>query len=106
MNEKILPLSEEKYYELISFLISSAYLMGKGEQYEEGYPSFRLMDFANKLTESIIESGGFQGEEWPLTLLKKFEEGDHLLSTDIEAYFDHLDNMLSMVTEEMIRRSG
>lgn len=106
MSEKNLPLNEEKYYDLISFLVSSAYLMSQGEQDEEGYPAMRLMEFANRLTQSIIDSGGFQGEDWPQTLIKKYEEGDHLLSKDIDAYYEHLNDILSLVTEEMIRRAG
>jgi len=106
MSEKTLPLYEEKYYELMSFLVSSAYLMGQGEQYEEGYPSMRLMDFASKLTQSIIDSGGFKGEEWPQNFLKKNEEGENLLMTDIEAFLEHLNDVLRLMTEEMIRRAA
>jgi hypothetical protein len=105
MTEKILPLREEKYYELISFLVSSAYLMGRGEQYEEGYPSMRLMDFACNLTQSIIDSGGFKEEEWPRIFLEKYEAGEPLLSTDYEAFLEHLNDVLSFTTDEMIRRA-
>lgn len=106
MSEKILPLGVEKYYELISFLISSAYLMGQGEQYEEGYPSMRLMDCASRLTQSIIDSGGFKDEEWPQKFLKKYEEGENLLMTDIEAFLEYLNDVLRLMTEEMIRRAA
>jgi hypothetical protein len=105
MSEKNLPLSEEKYYELISFLVSSAYLMGKGEQYEEGYPSMRLMDFASNLTQAIIDSGGFKDEKWPRIFLEKYEAGESLLSTDYEAFLEHLNDVLSFTTEEVIRRA-
>ncbi len=106
MNKKIYPLSEDKYYELLSFLVSSAYLMGQGEANEEGYPSLRLMDFARRLTQSIIDSGGLEDEDWPQQFIKKYEEGENLLDTDIEAYYGHLGDVLGLMTEEMIRREG
>jgi hypothetical protein len=106
MSENILPLNEDKYYELISFLVSSAYLMGQGEQYEEGYPSMRLMDFASNLTQSIIDSGGLKDEEWPRIFLEKYEAAGPLLSTDYEAFLEHLNDVLRFTTEEMIRRAG
>jgi hypothetical protein len=106
MNKKILPLSEEKYYELMSFLVSSAYLLGQGEAHEEGYPSMRLMDFARRLTQSIIDSGGLEGEDWPQKFLNKYEEGENLLGTDVEAYYEHLSCILRLMTEEMIRQEA
>jgi len=106
MSKKIYPLSEEKYYELMSYLVSSAYLMGQGEANEEGYPSLRLMDFARRLTQSIIDSGGMEEEDWPQEFIKKYEEGENLLDSDIEAYFGHLGYVLGLMTEEMIRREG
>jgi hypothetical protein len=106
MSKKVLPLSEEKYYELMSFLVSSAYLMGQGEANEEGYPSMRLLDFANKLTQSIIDSGGFEDEVWPKEFLQKVEGGEDLLMTDVEGFYEHLSEMLRLMTEEMIRREG
>jgi hypothetical protein len=106
MSKKVLPLSEEKYYELMSFLVSSAYLMGQGEANEEGYPSMRLLDFANKLTQSIIDSGGFEDEIWPQEFLQKVEGGEDLLMTDVEGFYEHLSEMLRLMTEEMIRREG
>ena len=36
--DKSLVLQEEHFYELLSFLISSAYLMSQGEEFEELYP--------------------------------------------------------------------
>ena len=106
MNNKIYPLSEDKYYELLSFLVSSAYLMGQGEANEEGYPSLRLMDFARRLTQSIIDSGGLEEEDWPQEFIRKYEEGENLLDSDIEAYYGHLGYVLGLMTEEMIRREG
>jgi hypothetical protein len=106
MSKRIFSLSEEKYYELMSFLVSSAYLLGQGEAHEEGYPSMRLMDFARRLTQSIIDSGGLEGEGWPQKFLKKYEEGENLLGTDIEAYYEHLSYILRLMTEEMIRREA
>lgn len=90
----------------MSFLVSSAYLMGQGEANEEGYPSLRLMDFARRLTQSIIDSGGFEDDDWPQGFIKKYEEGENLIDTDIEDYYAHLGHVLGLMTEEMIRREG
>ena len=62
---KSLVLQEEHFYELLSFLISSAYLMSQGEEFEELYPSLRLIDGANRLTKYALESGGLEDESWP-----------------------------------------
>ena len=70
MSQKTLPLDEQRYYELLSFLVSGAYLMYQGEQYDELYPSLRLLQGASRLTQSIIDSGGFAGESWPTSLWK------------------------------------
>jgi hypothetical protein len=105
MSEKILPLREEKYYDFISYLISSAYLMAQGEQYEEDYPSNRVLDFAKNLTQAIIDSGGFKEDEWPQLFIAKFDvEGD--LWADHELHLKFLEDLMQITTEEVIRRAG
>ena len=64
MTEKGLLLNEEHFYDMLSFLVSSAYLMAQGEEFEELYPSLRLIDGANRLTKYALESGGLEDESW------------------------------------------
>ncbi len=106
MSGQVLPLDEEQYYELISFFISSAYLMHhQEEQYEELYPSFRLLDGAKRLTESIISSGGFEDDVWPRSFVEKCEEGFELLMTDQAAFIEFIDESTRMLAIEMKKRS-
>ena len=105
MSDKILPLSEEKYYDFISYLVSSALLMSQGEQYEEDYPSNRMLGFAKGLTEAIIESGGFGDDPWPQQFIEKFDiEGD--LWGDHTLHLEFLEGLINLMTDEMIRRAG
>ena len=106
MTRQVLPLDEEQYYDLISFFISSAYLMHhQGEQYEELYPSFRLLDGAKRLTESIISSGGFEDDVWPHSFVEKCEEGFELLMTDQQAFVEFINESTRMLANEMKKRS-
>jgi len=106
MTERLLPLDEERYYELLSFLVSSAFLLCHGEQDEAYYPSLRLMDGANHLTRSIIASGGFEGEGWPQQFVERCEAGLNLLMTDEEAFVDFVNESTRMLAREMKQRSG
>ena len=64
MTEKGLLLHEEDFYEMLSFLVSSAYLMAQGEEFEELYPSLRLIDAAKRLAKYVLASGGLKDESW------------------------------------------
>lgn len=80
--------------------------MYQGEQYEELYPSLRLLDGAKRLTESIISSGGFEGESWPHSFVERCEEGFGLLMTDQEAFVEFISDSTRMLAIEMKKRSG
>ncbi|MCJ7625950.1 MAG: hypothetical protein MUO76_20855 [Anaerolineaceae bacterium] len=104
MTKQVLPLGEEHYYDLNSFFVSSAYLMYMGEQEEDLYPSFRLMDAAKRLTEYIISSGGFKSESWPQSFLEKCEQGI-ALSSDKDAFIEFLNDSTRMLANEMKNRA-
>jgi hypothetical protein len=105
MTKKVLPLDEEYYYELISFFISSAFLMSTGEQDEDLYPSLRLMDSAKRLTEYIISSGGFEGESWPHTFLERCEQGIASMELSRDAFIEFLSNSTRLLATEMRNRA-
>lgn len=105
MTRQSLPLDEERFYELLSFLISSAFLMCHGEQDEEYYPALRLMDGANRLTKSVILSGGFEDEDWPHRFVEECEKGLNLVMTDQGAFVEFVNESTRMLANEMKRRA-
>ena len=102
--DKSLVLQEEHFYELLSFLISSAYLMSQGEEFEELYPSLRLIDGANRLAKYALESGGLEDESWPRSFLNECEKGLDLMGTDNKAFTRFLLDSTRMLAKEMKRR--
>lgn len=102
--DKNLVLQEEHFYELLSFLISSAYLMSQGEEFEELYPSLRLIDAANRLTKYALESGGLEDESWPRSFIDESKKGLDLMGIDNEAFIGFLIDSTRMLAKEMKRR--
>jgi hypothetical protein len=105
MTEQVLPLRAEDYYDLLSFLVSSAFLLCHGEHDEEFYPSLRLMDGASRLTKAIIAGGGLEDEGWAHAFVAKCEAGLNLLMTDPEAFVEFVDESTRMLAKEMKRRA-
>ena len=106
MKEKGLVLQEEHFYELLSFLISSAYLLSQGEEFEELYSSVRMMDAACRLTNLALLSGGFEDESWPRLFSNECERGLELMSKDNDAFIEFLQESTLMITKEMKTREG
>ena len=104
MTEKGIVLREEHFYEMLSFLVSSAYLMSQGEEFEELYPSLRLIDAANRLTKFALESGGLEEENWPRSFQNEIEKGIGLMGRENEAFTEFLLNSTLMLVKEMKRR--
>ncbi len=102
--DKSLVLQEDHFYELLSFLISSAYLMSQGEEFEELYPSLRLIDAANRLTKYALESGGLEDESWPRSFFDECEKSLDLMGIDNEAFTGFLIDSTRMLAKEMKRR--
>jgi hypothetical protein len=99
--DKSLVLQEKHFYELLSFLIASAYLMSQGEEFEELYPSLRLIDGANRLTKYALESGGLEDESWARLFSNECEKGLKLMETDKEAFTEFLSDSTLMLAKEM-----
>jgi hypothetical protein len=106
MTEKVLPLGEERFYDLLSFMVTSAFMLSYAEQDDELYPSLRLMDGANRLTKAVIDSGGFEGETWPQEFVARCEAGMNLLMTDEEAFLEFLGESTRMLATEMKSRAA
>ena len=105
MTEQVLPLDEEYYYELISFFVSSAFLLCHAEQDDRYYPSLRLMDGASRLTKYLIQSGAFEDEAWPHEFVERCESGLNLLMSDEEAFVAFITESTRMLAEQMKARA-
>ena len=100
MEESTLNLNEKQYYELIAFIVTSAFLMYQGEQYEELYPSIRLMDIASRLTKNLIENDNFEGENWPHNFVENLDHSFSSLETDKQGFVDFIQNtMVELVSK-------
>jgi len=104
MIEKGSLLSEEQFYDLLSFLVSSAYLMAQGEALEELYPSLRLIDAAKCLSNFALDSGGLDDESWVKNFSNKCEKGLELMEIDKAAFTEFLSDSTLMLAKEMKRR--
>lgn len=103
MTEKELLLREEDFYDMLSFLVSSAYLMSQGEEFEEFYPSFRLMDAACRLT--ALFRNEFEDGSWVKQFSDGCDEGLALMGRDNDAFADFLMNSTLMLAREMKKRN-
>lgn len=106
MTERIVPLDEEYFHDLMSFLVSSAYELAHGEQDEEYYPSFRLMDGALRLARSVILSGGYDDDAWLQSFVENAEQGLYLMGVDDNAFEAFIDQSTRSLAEEMKRRAA
>jgi hypothetical protein len=104
MTGRVLPLDEECFYDLLSFFVSSAFLLAHGEEDEELYPSLRLMDGANRLTKCVIQSGGLEDAPWPHQFVEACEAGLNLLMTDQEAFVDFINESTRQLADAMRER--
>jgi hypothetical protein len=97
MTDQVLPLQEEDFFDLLSCLVSSAFLMCHGEQGAHLYPALRLMDGANRLAKAVISSGGFKDEPWLHKFVERCETGLNLLMTDPESFVEFVTESTGML---------
>jgi len=105
MTEHVLPLDEEQFYDLLSFFVSSAFLLCHAERDMEMYPAMRLMDGARRLAKSVIESGGFEDAQWPHQFVESCDASLGLLTSDQEAFVEFVSEATRMVADEMKERA-
>jgi hypothetical protein len=103
MTDRELKLREEDFFDMLSFLVSSAYLMAQGEEFEEFYPSFRLMDAACRLTSLFRDE--FEDESWVRQFSDGCGEGLDLMGRDDDAFVDFLAHSTLMLAREMKNRN-
>lgn len=106
MNEGTLILREEDYFELLSFFVSSALLLSQSEEEEELYPSLRLMDGAKRLTQALIDNGGFEGQAWAREFVEACDSSLDLVMTDEDAFIAFIQKMTGELAVEMKRRAS
>jgi len=106
MTNRQLTINEDQYFDLVSFIVSSAQLMHEGEQYEELYPSIRLMDIAARLTKIIADNGGFEGESWPQSFVENYKKSISLLDEDQKFLINFIqDTILELVNRMKLTKS-
>jgi len=105
VTKRTLPLDEEYFYDLMSFLVASSCELAHGEQDEEYYPSFRLMDGALRLAKAVIMSGRYEDEGWLKSFVEDAERGLYLMGVDDEAFEVFIDESTRSLAEEMKRRA-
>lgn len=105
MGDGELILREGDYFELLSFFVSSALLLSQSERDEALYPSLRLMDGASRLTQALIDNGGFEGQDWPHQFVEACEDSLDLVMTDEEAFIRFISEMVGALAAEMKRRA-
>lgn len=106
MAKRVLPLDKEYFYDLMSFLVSSACELAHGEQEEEYYPAFRLMDGAIRLAKSILQSGEYDDECWLHTFVENGEQGLYLMGVDDEAFEAFIDESTRTLVEVVRRQNA
>jgi hypothetical protein len=104
MSKQTYTLSEDQYYEMMSFLISSAYLLYRGEQEVELYPSFRLMDAAQRLTAKIAANTELAEDGWPHIFMQSCEKNFDLMGIDDDAFKEFIDHTSLVLAKEMKKR--
>ena len=90
---------EDDAYELLSHLVSSAEICTFEPYY---YGTFRLLDAASRLMESMLASG--QVDPWLREFKDKVDEQKLLMMHDRERYFAFLGEATREVAEAMKRR--
>jgi hypothetical protein len=97
-----LVMTEENLYELLAFLVSSAYLCVNEPKL---YGTFRLIDAACRLIDFSLDSGRLEDEQFLRAFKKDADERKLLLMTDEDAYIQFLEDATRKTAKEMKRRA-
>jgi hypothetical protein len=98
-----LVMTEENLYELLAFLVSSAYLCINEPKL---YGTFRLIDAACRLLEFSLEGGQLEDDQFLQRFKENLDERKLLLMTDEKAYFEFLEDATRQTAKEMKRRAA
>jgi hypothetical protein len=95
-------ISEENFYELLSFMVTSAYL---SVEEPELYGSFRLIDGACRLIEFALESGQLHDEQFVNEFKEYADIRKHWMMTDESGYLRFLEEATGKLAEELRRQA-
>lgn len=101
MNEKMV-LTEDQFYDLLGFLITSAQLTLIEP---DDYPVLRLVDASSRLIKSVIESGQVQDEGLLEELRTKLDECVEVVGIDESKLGLELDNAVLLMAKATIEHS-
>lgn len=95
-------MTEENLYELLAFLVSSAYLCVNEPKL---YGTFRLIDAACRLIDFTLEGGQLEDEQFLRAFKEDADARKLLLMTDEGAYVKFLEEATRKTAKEMVRRA-
>jgi hypothetical protein len=98
-----LVMTEKNLYELLAFLVSSAYLCVNEPKL---YGTFRLIDAACRLIEFSLDSGQLEDVRFLRGFIEDANERKLLLMTDEAAYTAFLEDATRRTAKEMKRRAA
>lgn len=97
-----LALTEENLYELLSFLVSSAYLCITEPRL---YGTFRLIDAASRAIDFSLQGGQLADDRFLREFKEYVDENKLLVMTDEGAYLKFLEEATQKIAREMKRRA-
>jgi hypothetical protein len=95
--------SEEDFYELLSFMVTSAHL---SVEEPELYGSFRLIDGACRLIEFALESGQLGDEQFVREFKEYVDSRKDWMMTDEPGYLRFLEEATGKLAAELKRQAA
>ncbi len=95
-------ISEENFYELLSFMVTSAHL---SVEEPELYGSFRLIDGACRLIEFALGSGQLGDEKFVREFKDNADVRKHWMMTDESGYIRFLEEATGTLAKELKRQA-
>ena len=95
-------ITEENFYELLSFMVTSAHL---SIEEPELYGSFRLIDGACRLIEFALESGQLRDEDFVREFKEYADARKHSMMTDEPGYVRFLEEATGKLAKELKRQA-
>jgi hypothetical protein len=102
MMDEPMVISEENFYELLSFMVTSAHL---SIEEPDLYGSFRLIDGACRLIDFALESGRLRDEEFVREFKEYADIRKHWMMTDESGYVRFLEEATGRLAKELKRQS-
>ena len=95
-------ISQENFYELLSFMVTSAHL---SVEEPDLYGSFRLIDGACRLIDFALESGQLLDEEFVREFRDYADVRKHWMMTDEPGYLGFLEEATGKLARELKRQA-